>query len=370
MKNRVTPPRVDALSDELRIFLVAALPPPLGGMSTWTRAFLDEAPNQNLSIQLRRVGTRSDAQIARASSRIARVGRNVLLPAAEVVAKAARGCDVVHVCSSGTMGIWSGLFIIQAAVLRGIPAVLHVHSGLAGISGASRRWLERLAKNPLVRLVTPSHEDAAEHGEFVLLDNLVAKEFESGRRWEKPTPGSTLKLLYLGWIVRTKGLFELVEAVSKVEDVTLDMVGPEVKPADAADLRALIEAKGLSSRVRIRQAVPHEELADFMARYDALVHPSHAESFGTVAAEAMLVGLPVIGTRVGVLWDLPDDQLVTLPMRDATGIASELERVRDAKHEVLPALSERAFAAATTAFRAAPVVAKWRQLYEELVISR
>lgn len=336
-------------------------------MSTWTRAFLGEAPSHNLSIRLRRVGTRSDAQILRLSSRIGRVARNVLLPAAEVFLKAARGCDVVHVCASGKMGIWSGLFIVQAAASRGIPAVLHVHSGLAGTSAASVRWLERLATNPLVRLVTPSHEDAAERGEFVLIDNMVAKEFETGRLWQKPTPGSTLRLLYLGWIIRTKGLFELVEAVSKVDDVTLDMVGPEVRPADAAELRELIEAKGLSARVRIRQAVPHEELPRFMAEYDALVHPSHAESFGTVAAEAMLVGLPVMGTRVGVLWDLPDEQFVALPMRDAEGIADALGTVRDDKHAVLPGLSERAFHAASSAFRAGPVVERWRRLYDGLV---
>lgn len=352
---------------ELRIALVVASSSPSGEANSWTRAFVGEAPRHGLSIRLRGTGTRSDAWLPRVSSRIRRVPISVLLPAAEVVLQAARGCDVVHVCASGKAGGWAGLFVVQAAVSRGVPAVLHLHSGLSDASAACVRWLERLAANPLVKLVTPSHEDAAERGEFVLVDSMVAKEFESGRLWKKPTPAPTLRLLYLGWIIRTKGLFELVEAVSMVDDVTVDIIGSEVKPADAAQLRALVEAKGLSTRVRILETASHERTPGLMAEYDALVHPSHAESFGAAVAEAMLVGLPVVGTRVGVLWDLSDEQFIALPMRDAAGLARELERVRDAKQALLPALSERAFEAATAAFRPGPVVESWRRLYEELV---
>jgi glycosyltransferase involved in cell wall biosynthesis len=44
-----------------------------------------------------------------------------------------------------------------------------------------------------------------------------------------------------------------------------------------------------------------------MHRLDVLVAPSHEEPFGTVLAEAMAVGTPVVATRVGGLAEVVED---------------------------------------------------------------
>lgn len=354
------------MSEPIRVLLVANRPPPLGGMTVWTRSFLETAPRHGIAATLRRVGPRNDAEILRPSSRLGRISRNVILPVVDVVLRKARGCEVVHTCASGSLGIWSGLVLAEASAARGVPVVLHVHSSLSTAPSAAVAWINRLVKNPLVRLVTPSHRDAAGRSEFLLIDNLVSERFSQGPKWMGVSPGKTLRLLFLGWLVEVKGLFELVEALSEVEGVTVDLVGPDVVAKDSARLRQRIRALGLQSRMIIRPTVPHEEIPAVMASYDALILPSHIESFGMVAAEAMLLGLPVIGTRVGLLWDMPDACFAAIPARDAAGLAQALKDIRDRKHELLPRLAEAAKEHAQATFSADAVVARWRLLYASL----
>ena len=50
-----------------------------------------------------------------------------------------------------------------------------------------------------------------------------------------------------------------------------------------------------------------ENAPGLMRHLDVLVLPSHQEPFGTVLAEAMAVGTPVVATRVGGLPEVVDD---------------------------------------------------------------
>lgn len=353
------------MSRPVRVYLVSALPPPHGGVTVWTQTFLEAAPRFGIEPVLCRVGPRSEAEILRLSSRISRAGRGMLAPHADILL-GAKGCDVVHVCVSGGASVWRGLSMVQASALRGIPAVLHVHSSLATCSRPALRWLEKLAANPLVRVVTPSHEDAAGSGQYALVDNFVSRAFTDGARWNGPSSGDGLRLLYVGWIIREKGLFELVEAIAQTPGARLDLVGPDVRPTDRIALEQRAKALGIADRVTIRPTIPHAELPALMASHDALVLPSHAESFGLVTAEAMSIGLPVIGTRVGFLWDMPDRSFIAVRTKDAASIAQALQDVATRKHELLPRLSTAALEHAHGLVAEKAVLSKWLELYRGL----
>jgi mannosyltransferase len=66
-----------------------------------------------------------------------------------------------------------------------------------------------------------------------------------------------------------------------------------------SELRAKIDAAGLTARLRFMPEVPTEAMADWYRILDIYVAPQRWEGFGLTPLEAMACGCPVVATRVG-----------------------------------------------------------------------
>jgi glycosyltransferase involved in cell wall biosynthesis len=113
--------------------------------------------------------------------------------------------------------------------------------------------------------------------------------------------GSLLRLLFVGNILRRKRVLELVQAFAglPVSHVELVLVGAELEPDYAAEVRGAVAAAGLASRVRFLGSLPAADVAEQLALADALVLPSELEGYGMVLSEALWASVPVIAARVG-----------------------------------------------------------------------
>jgi len=128
--------------------------------------------------------------------------------------------------------------------------------------------------------------------------------------------------IHLGCVARLyhgKGIDLLIQAVHSLPEVTLTILG---KGPEEEHLRILARSKGYGDRIDIQTDAHLDEV---YGSIDALVLPSRNEPFGMVAAEAMLIGVPVIVT-------------------DACGIASFLKDGRDGR--VVPAKNTEALRSA------------------------
>ena len=102
------------------------------------------------------------------------------------------------------------------------------------------------------------------------------------------------RLLYAGRIDERKGIGTLIDAVAKVPEVTLRVIGD----GDAEELARLRGRAG--ERVRFDPGVSRAELAAAYAAADAVVFPVEwGEPWGLVPLEAMAVGRPVVATGTG-----------------------------------------------------------------------
>jgi glycogen(starch) synthase len=119
------------------------------------------------------------------------------------------------------------------------------------------------------------------------------------------TPGAErsaelLSWLYVGRLVKPKGVDELLEAfalVAKKEpQATLTMVG---HGAREEALTTRVKELGLGGRVRILPPVAPQDVNALMHQHDLLVHPSKGETFGMTVVEAVAAGLTVLATRSG-----------------------------------------------------------------------
>jgi teichuronic acid biosynthesis glycosyltransferase TuaC len=116
--------------------------------------------------------------------------------------------------------------------------------------------------------------------------------------------GDKVRFLYVGRLMRGKGVLDLIEAIALLRsneligfaraDFTLLGDGSDRSAAEQS-----IAAYHLASSVHVAGAVSHEVVADYMRESDFLVLPSWSEGMPTVIPEAMACGLPVIATTVG-----------------------------------------------------------------------
>ncbi len=137
--------------------------------------------------------------------------------------------------------------------------------------------------------------------------------------------------LFVGRLVREKGLFDLLEAYGKLTPelrtlVSLVLVGDGAARAEV-DRRAMQIAPG---QVRCAGFVQRDHLADYYALAESFVFPTHSDTWGLVVNEAMACGLPVIASdAAGCVADLIEDHWNGRVVRrgDVIQLASAMEEL-------------------------------------------
>ena len=115
---------------------------------------------------------------------------------------------------------------------------------------------------------------------------------------DKPFDG-IVRLLYVGRLVRTKGLRDAIRALACLNTQTpviLEVVGDGT---DRSACEALVNELGLASRVHFHGRQSRERVADFYRDADIFVFPSYREPGGNVVFESMGYGLPLVVSDLG-----------------------------------------------------------------------
>ena len=137
-----------------------------------------------------------------------------------------------------------------------------------------------------------------------------------------PFPVPPIDLLYVGQLIRGKGVQLLLQAMARMKTPrTLDIVGTGNMEGE---LKALAKSLGLDGRVRFRgfQANP----MDWMRRAACVVVPSFwQEPYGLVAAEAVALGRPVVAFAIGGLPEACHGKATLVPPGDVAALAEALE---------------------------------------------
>jgi glycosyltransferase involved in cell wall biosynthesis len=140
---------------------------------------------------------------------------------------------------------------------------------------------------------------------------------------------TSIRLLFLGWLERDKGVFELIEACRRLANsrrFTLDIAGEGNASAEA---RVLVAHHKLNEVVRFRGWLRGGNLLEALSEADVLVLPSWAEGLPNAMIEAMAAGLAVVVTRVGAIPELISDRRsgMLVEPRNADSLAGALGEV-------------------------------------------
>jgi glycosyltransferase involved in cell wall biosynthesis len=135
----------------------------------------------------------------------------------------------------------------------------------------------------------------------------------------------SLRVVFVGNVIRRKGLLVLLEALLKLPAGTCQLTVVGNTELDAAYMRVVYHLLWVTHLpgVRLTGTVDDSALAAILAQSDVLVVPSEYEGFGIVYLEAMGFGLPAIGTTSGGAPEIIADGVngYLVPPNDPAGVA-------------------------------------------------
>lgn len=133
----------------------------------------------------------------------------------------------------------------------------------------------------------------------------------------------------VGNIIKIKGHEDLIKAISllpeKFNDVCLYIVGSgHLRPK----LEKLARDLNIHDRVFFVGVKPHSEIVKWMNMADLFVLPSLKEGASVVTLEALACGIPVIGTKVGIVPEVinSDEYGFTCDIQDPEGLSKAIQK--------------------------------------------
>ncbi|WIY54208.1 glycosyltransferase family 4 protein [Devosia sp. YIM 151766] len=133
-----------------------------------------------------------------------------------------------------------------------------------------------------------------------------------------------VRALFVGRLVRSKGVRDVVRAMAKCTDLSLrlDVVG---EGPERAACEALASTLGLTASITFHGRRPRNEVERFYGEADMFVFPSYREAGGSVVIEAMGHGLPlIVCDRGGPSASTHDSCAIRLPVTTPEALAEDV----------------------------------------------
>ena len=290
-----------------------------GGINTWGRYIMEYATTDGKS-DVEVVPISFDRHVSSSSGKliVSRLFRGIKAyktPVKNAISSMVNSKpDVLHLSTSAGYGLLRDLLLLRKAKRLGIKSVVHFHFGRIPELQHQNNWEWKLICKVIklcysaVVMNRPSEKTLLASGftNVKYLPNPLAmnvlKRIEEIKDSYKRIPR---RLLYAGHVIKTKGVYELVEACSQIPNIELRIVG-KCLPDVEAELRAIANKNDQGKWLNIVGEVDHEGVLAELLQADMFVFPSYTEGFPNVILEAMACGCPIVSSDVGAIPEMLD----------------------------------------------------------------
>ena len=305
-----------------KFILVSPLPPPIGGITSWTVEVMERMPALDCEVLLvnsgivgERVNNNKKVNIADEIKRTLAIRKNIkaLLKKGET--------KIVHYnASCFTKGLIRDALILYP-LRKKADIFYHCHCNLD--TNVNNRIAEFFFKTicKVSKKVLPLNENSLSFAKkytdrVQIIPNFIEKVYA-----DEVTAREELKnIAFVGRVTEDKGVIELVNAAKGIDGVNFHIIGPD-------DNNILADCNE-ENIIKVGPK-PHDEVLEILKDMDALILPSYSEGFPLVVLEAMACGLPIISTPVGSVPDMIGDEGgILVKIKDSESIKDAVEKIK------------------------------------------
>lgn len=241
--------------------------------------------------------------------------------------------NIFHLVSSASISLFKDLVMLRAAKRRGLKTVLHFHFGRIPDLAKKNNWEWKMIckvvalSDKTIVLDKTSLEtlQRAGYNNVVQLPNPIAPQVT---KLIKETDRKERTLLFAGHGIRTKGVYELVEACKQIPNIKLRMIGNI-----ANDVKTELENIAENAEwLDIAGEYPYEKTIAEMLSCDVFVLPTYTEGFPNVILESMACGCAIVTTPVGAIPEMLKEEYgkrygVLVAPKSASELKEGIERM-------------------------------------------
>ena len=217
--------------------------------------------------------------------------------------------DIVHICTSASASLLKDLALLRLAKKYGAKSVVHLHFGRIPELVKSNNWEWKLLKiviglaDSVVSMDMYTYETlrSLNYAHIYYCPNPLSKAIMEQIDKEKGfTERKHDKLLFVGHVLPSKGVYELVEACRRIEGIEVHIVG-KAEQSVIDDLQKKAYERSNGEWLKIRGEVSHEDVLRELMSATMFVFPSYTEGFPNVILEAMACQCPIAASNVGAI---------------------------------------------------------------------
>lgn len=300
----------------MKVLLVAPYGGVPGGISRWTEHILNyytEHGRADCELELVPMGRSSFVNIN--SPKLYRL-KEVVKDYSKIIKDYkqklnASPYDVMHLTSSASWSLLKDIYLIKEARRKGVRTVIHFRFGRIPELSQTKNWEWKLITKVLklvdcVIVLDKKSLDVLHdlgYKNIICLPNPVSPQVQTIVS-QNEVARIPRYILYCGHVVKTKGVFELIDACSQIPDIKLKMVGHVTD-----EMRAEINEYTHSAVwLELVGEMPYEEVIKEMMASDIMTLPSYTEGFPNVILEGMAAGCALVVTDVGAMPQMLEEE--------------------------------------------------------------
>lgn len=286
----------------MRILLISPLPPPSGGIASWTEKYLYWVQKNQVNVDIVNtavVGER--AKLIKSRRRLSdEIARTVgILKDLKQKIKVYEP-DIVHLNSPcGKFGIVRDYLCALLISTKGIPLVVHYRCNVSDQinSKIGLFFFKKLTSlGDLVLVLNAASREFVKtttEKESRLVANFINEGFIIKR--PKPISDKINKILFVGHVQAEKGSKEIIAVAHAFPEINFILAGP---------ISDEILTLKIPDNVKMIGPVTQDEVRTLLDDADVFLFPSYSEGFANALLEAMARGVPIITTPVGANADM------------------------------------------------------------------